>query len=115
LNTHLPSRGDVWLVDLNPTRGHEQAGMRPALVLSTNLFNHGPAELVIVVPITTTFRQIPLHVAIKPPDGGLREQSYAKCEDLRPVSRERLLRRLGAVAAATLNEVNDKVRILLEL
>jgi len=47
----LPSRGDVWLIDLNPTRGHEQAGVRPALVLSEDTFNHGPAGLSVLLPI----------------------------------------------------------------
>lgn len=47
-----PPRGEVWMVDLSPTRGREQAGMRPALVLAVDKFNHGPADLVIVVPLT---------------------------------------------------------------
>src|SRR5438128_11466126 len=49
-----PIRGEVWLIDLNPVRGHEQAGRRPALVVSDDLFNQGPAGLVIVLPITST-------------------------------------------------------------
>ena len=44
-----PSRGEIWMVDLNPARGHEQAGYRPCLVVSVDLFNHGPAELVVVL------------------------------------------------------------------
>ena len=41
-------RGEIWQVNLNPTRGHEQAGIRPALVLSVDVFHNGPAELVII-------------------------------------------------------------------
>ena len=48
-----PLRGEVWLVDLDPTRGREQAGKRPALVISTNEFNGSPADLVVIVPITS--------------------------------------------------------------
>ena len=55
-----PSRGAVWLVDLNPTKGHEQAGIRPGLVVSNDIFNHGPAGLVVLLPLTTRDRQIPL-------------------------------------------------------
>jgi len=47
--TDKPARGEIWLVDLNPTRGHEQAGKRPALVVSVDLFNFGPAELVVEI------------------------------------------------------------------
>ncbi len=44
----LVSRGEVWLVDLNPLRGREQAGKRPGLVVSVNSFNQGAANLVVV-------------------------------------------------------------------
>ena len=110
-----PLRGEVWNVDLNPTRGREQRGSRPALVVSTDRFNRGPAELVVVVPITGTERGIPLHVRIDPPEGGLKKRSFVKCEDVRSVSRERLTRRWGVVSRATLSAVEDRLRILLEL
>jgi len=110
-----PSRGDVWLIDLDPTIGHEQAGRRPGLIISVDLFNHGPAGLAVILPITGQFKGIPFHVKIDPPEGGLRKQSFIKCEDLRSVSKERLARRLGAVSAATISEVEDRLRILLNL
>jgi mRNA interferase MazF len=110
-----PARGEVWLVDLNPTRGHEQAGMRPALVLSVDLFNRGPAGLVIVVPLTTTDRKVPLHVAIDPPEGGLRARSFAKCEDVRSISTLRLAECWGRVAAVTMRDVEDRLRIVMGL
>ena len=65
----LPNRGEIWLADLNPTRGHEQAGARPVLIISTDPFNHGPAGLVFVLPLTRTDRRIPIHVLIDPPEG----------------------------------------------
>ena len=110
-----PARGDIWLVDLNPTRGHEQAGRCPALIVSTNMFNYGPADLVIVLPITRTSRGIPFHVEVMPSEGGLRERSFVKCEDVRSVSAARLLERWGTVSPHTLTQVEDRLRILLEL
>src|ERR1051326_2545528 len=47
------------MADLNPTRGHAQAGARPVLIISTNTFNHGPANLVFVLPLTRTDHRIP--------------------------------------------------------
>jgi mRNA interferase MazF len=111
----MASRGEVWLVDLNPTRGHEQAGTRPALVVSADEFNHGPAGLVILVPMTTTERGIPLHVRVDPPEGGLSRRSFIKCEDVRSVSEQRLVRHLGVVSPDTLALVADRLRIVLEL
>lgn len=110
-----PLRGEVWNVQLDPTRGREQRGSRPALVVSHNTFNKGPAELVVIVPLTGTFRGIPLHVEIKPPEGGVKKTSYAKCEDVRSVSKERLTRRWGSVSPATLAAVADRLRVLLDL
>ena len=110
-----PLRGEVWNVNLNPTRGREQSGSRPALVVSHNRFNESVAELVIVVPITSTERGIPLHVRIVPPEGGLKNVSFAKCEDVRSVSKERLTKRLGTVSRPTLAAVEDRLRIVLDL
>jgi len=110
-----PVRGEIWLVDLNPTQGHEQGGRRPGLVVSVDLFNKGPAGLVIVIPITTKEKGIPLHVEIKAPEGGLTKRSFIKCEDIRSVFSERLVQRLGQVTWSTLDEVEDCLRILLNL
>ena len=89
--------------------------MRPALVVSTDLFNHGPAGLVIVLPITSTAKGIPLHVEVKPPEGGLTMRSYVKCEDIRSVSKDRLGHRLGAVTDRTLEEAEERLKIVLDL
>ncbi len=110
-----PLRGEVWMLNFDPTRGHEQAGTRPALILSVDVFNAGPADLVIVLPITSRARGVRSHVTVQPPEGGLRVTSFIKCEDVRSVAKERLHRRLGAVSVQTMAEVEDKLRILLNL
>jgi len=110
-----PSRGEVWLVDLSPVRGHEQGGTRPALVVSVDPFNHGPADLVVVVPLTTKDKRIPFHVRVDPPEGGLKSPSFVKCEDVRSVSKERLAQRLGRIGPGKMAAVEDRVRILLGL
>jgi mRNA interferase MazF len=110
-----PLRGDIWLVDLNPVRGHEQSGRRPGLVFSVNIFNQGPADLVVVLPITTRPKGIPFHVEVRDSEGGLKQRSFIKCEDIRSISKERLSKRLGAVSSATMGLVEDRLRILLGL
>jgi len=107
-----PSRGEVWLVDLSPTRGHEQAGKRPGLIVSADLFNQGPAGLVVILPITTTARDIPFHVEISPPEGGLRKRSFVRCDNIRSISKERLSRCLGKISPTTILEVEARLRIL---
>lgn len=110
-----PHRGEVWLVDLNPTRGHEQAGQRPALVVSENIFNDGPADLCIVIPITSRLRPIPSQVRIPPLEGGLRRESAALCEAVRSISKDRFVRRLGTIRRERLRAIEDTLRILMGL
>jgi mRNA interferase MazF len=104
------SRGEVWFLNLDPTRDRKQAGSRRALVMSVDAFNHGPADLVVVLPVTSRANGIPFHVAVAP-----RRPSFIKCEDVRSVSRARLRERWGTVASDTLAAVEDRLRILMGL
>ncbi len=110
-----PSRGDVWSINLDPAVGREQAGVRPALVVSVDKFNHGPADLVVVLPITSKNKNQPIHVPVKPPEGGLSTISFIKCDDIRSVSKQRLKQFYGTVSAQTMAEVEKRIRILLDL
>jgi mRNA interferase MazF len=112
----LPNRGEIWLADLNPTHGHEQAGAHPVLIISTNTFNHGPADLVLVLPLTHMDRHIPIHVPIDPPEGGVSVRSYILCDVLRAIAKDCLSPHAwGSVSAVTLHKVADNLRILMEL
>jgi mRNA interferase MazF len=111
------SRGEVWLVNLEPVLGHEQGRKRPAVIVSNDGFNYGPAGILVVVPLTTKDRNAPLRVRIEPPDGGLDQVSFAITEAVRSISTKRLLRdrpygRLSQQAMAT---IDDRLRIVLDL
>lgn len=110
-----PARGEIWLADLSPVRGHEQAGRRPALVVSDDVFNRGPAGLVIVLPITSILRAIPSHIEVVPPEGGLKTRSAVLCEGVRSISTDRVLRRWGAVSPRTMSAVASALRFLMTL
>jgi mRNA interferase MazF len=110
-----PQRGEIWLVDLNPTRGREPFGRRPALIVSVDLFNQGPAALVVVLPITSKEKGIPFHLMIEPSESGLSKRSFIKCEDIRSIAKERLLKRVGRISPKTFTDVEDRLRILLDL
>lgn len=105
-------RGEVWYVELNPIRGREQAGGRPAVVVSIDQLGTGPSGLAIVVPFTRTDRGQRMHVPVDPPEGGLRQRSMAMPEMVRSVSRERLIERWGALDDAILGEIARRVRLL---
>ncbi len=69
----------------------------------------------VVVPITTTYRGLPSHIEIDPHGSGLDELSYAKCEDVKSISEQRLMGHIGAVGADVMFQVARTLRFLLEL
>ena len=110
-----PSRGEIWLVNLEPVVGHEQGGRRPCLVVTNDTFNHGPASMVLVVPITAKDRRIPIHVRLEPPEGGMKATSFLMPQMIRAVSQNRLVERWGIVSQARLAEVEKSLRVLMNL
>ena len=79
------------------------------------MLNAGPGGVVVVVPTTTSRRNLPLHVEIEPGESGLNETSYAKCEDVKSVAVERMVRRFGATGPETVHQISRTLRYLLEL
>ena len=108
-------RGDIWLVDFGDPVGQEQGYRRPAVVISDDRLNRSRAELAIVVPVTTSRRGLPSHVEIEPGESGLERTSYAKTEDVKSVSTNRLSRRLGTVPPDGLNRIEHALRLILGL
>jgi mRNA interferase MazF len=110
------SRGEVWRADLSPTRGTEQSGVRPILVVQTDRANpHSPHT--IIVPFTTRIRHklLPSHVLVPAGEGGLTQDSVALCEQIRVIDRSRLMVRLGQLSSQRLQEIADALKTILEL
>ncbi len=61
---YIPKQGDVVFLDFNPIKGHEQAGIRPAVVISTNTFNQN-TKMVILCPITSNNKEFPTHYPLE--------------------------------------------------
>jgi mRNA interferase MazF len=107
--------GEIWLLDFGEPIGREQAGRRPAVIVSDNEMNEGPSGLVIVVPVTSTPRGLPSHVELDGPETGLELVSYAKCEDIKSVSEGRLVVRLGVVPDVAMFSIKRVLRFLLAM
>jgi mRNA interferase MazF len=105
-------RGELWWVELDGTKGREQHGRRPALILSVDSYNSGASGMVILIPMTTTNRSLPVHVPVKPPEGGVTQLGFIMCEQIRAASIMRIRARLGQVNGLTLQNVEKVVRIL---
>lgn len=107
-------RGAVVWVDLDPTRGREQRGTRPAVVVCGADYLSSVPDLVIVVPITTVDRGWPHHVPIDA-EAGLSQRSFAMTEQPRTISRERIARAAGVADEVTMAEVDQWVRDFMDL
>ena len=110
-----PARGEIWLVDFGDPIGTEQAGRRPAVVISADRLNRSRAGIVVVVPCTTRRRELPSHVELDPITSGLDDVTYAKCEDIKSISVERLLTRLGRAEPDVMFTVARNLRFLLNV
>jgi mRNA interferase MazF len=109
------SRGDVWHVDFGEPVGHEQGFQRPAIVISNDRFNQSWVERVVVVPLTRTKLGAASHVEVEPGRSGLRHISYAKVEDIRSISVDRLVRHRGTVGAEVLVPIGRILERMLDL
>ncbi len=105
-------QGEIWYADLNPTKGSEQAGQRPVVVISGNLLNEH-LNVVIVVPLTTKVKNYKGNPVLKPSAvNGLKQESEMLIFHIRSVSKDRLVKKIGRIEIAqreyairTLNEI----------
>ncbi len=97
-------RGDVRWADLNPVRGREQAGLRPVLIISQDVFNQR-SETVIAMAITSQaqYAGFPLTFEIK--STRLPKQSWVKISQIRTLSTERIGKKIGAISSEELEEI----------
>jgi len=87
-------RGDIYWADLNPVRGHEQAGLRPVVIISQDVFNERSGTVIVMV-ITSRAQQAGFPLAHKLSRGGLPNESWVKISQVRTLSTARLGNRVG--------------------
>jgi mRNA interferase MazF len=106
--------GEIYLADLDPTRGSEQAGRRPVLILQNDLVSRF-TRTVICIPFTTNLRraQVPSCLLLQAGEGGLARDSVLLCHQVRVLDRSRLITRLGRVSDPILTEVERVVTFTL--
>ena len=106
----IVKRGDVWLADMNPVRGSEQAGRRPVVIVQNNAINKFTTTL-LAIPMTTNLRRaaLPSCLKIVRGEGGLTHDSVALCHQLRVLDKTRLSRKLGSVSPQTLEALENCV------
>ncbi|WP_326603747.1 type II toxin-antitoxin system PemK/MazF family toxin [Streptomyces sp. NBC_01799] len=108
-------RGDIHLVDLEPARGSEANKVRPAVIVSNNAANQS-AELsgrgvITVVPVTSNIaRVLTFQVLLRSDESRLLKDSKVQCEQVRAVSPDRVLKRIGTVPRPRMAEIDAALR-----
>lgn len=108
-----PQRGEIYWVDFDPARGSEQAGRRPAVVVSGNLQN-AKAKTILIAAMTTTRRESPLTVIV-PAVGSLREDGSILVFQLMTIDKTRLGDFLVRLNRYQIDELNAKMKVALDL
>jgi mRNA interferase MazF len=97
-------RGEIWWADLNPVRGREQAGVRPVLIISHDIFNQRSGT-VIALAITSQPPSAGFPLTMEITSATLPKRSWVKMSQIRTLSVERLSNRLGQITPEELDEV----------
>jgi mRNA interferase MazF len=107
-----PRRGEVYLVNFDPTVGSEIRKTRPAIIVQNDVANeHSP--ITIVAAITSKFddKLYPTEVLIKKGEAGLAQDSVVLLNQVRSIDRTRLVKKFGKVTETTLKRINSSIKI----
>ncbi len=94
-------RGDIYWAELDPTKGHEQSGERPVLILSNSIFNQHSGT-VIAMALTSQPQRAGFPLTLELDGANLPKKSWVKLSQIRTLSVERLSRKIGKVKAEEL-------------
>ena len=98
-------KGEIWFADLNPTKGSEQSGKRPVVIVSGDTLND-TFPIVIVVPITSKIKSYPTCVLLLASEAnGLKNDSEAVPFQIRAIAKKRLVKRIGTITEENLREI----------
>lgn len=109
-------RGDIFYVDLNPTKGSEQSGRRPVLVIQNNIGNE-VSPTVIIAPLTTKkfSKEYPTNAHLKKGTANLKENSTVLLSQIRTIDKKRLETKIGNVSGEHLKMVDEAIKVSLGL
>jgi mRNA interferase MazF len=105
-------RGEIYWADLNPTKGKEQSGLRPVLVLSQDVFNEHSGT-VIAVALTSQTPKAGFPLTLELADAKLPKRSWVKISQVRTLSTERLTGKLGKASPVEVEQVVEGLKELI--
>lgn len=107
-------KGNIVSVGLDPTKGAEMKKTRPCVVVSPDEMN-GVLKTVIILPITSTQKELPTRILIKAtPTSGLVDDSYAVADQIKTIDKRRILSKIGQVSPAEEKALSDVLCAMFE-
>ena len=111
-----PKRGEIYLVNFDPTVGAEIKKTRPALILQNDIANrYSPITIVAAITSKYDVTLYPTEVLVKPPEGGLTTNAVVLLNQVRSIDKGRLIKRLGVLKPATMQHIDRALQISLGL
>jgi mRNA interferase MazF len=111
-----PQRGDIYLVNFDPTIGSEIQKTRPALIIQNDIANrYSPITIVAAITSKVSIPTYPTEVILEPGGSGLSQRSAALLNQIRSVDRGRLIKHIGRINSETLRRVDQAIQISLGL
>ena len=109
-------RGEIWLVNLDPTVGHEIKKARPAVIIQNDIGNRY-SPITIIAPVTSqnTEKIYPIEVLLTKQNAGLEKDSKVLLNQIRAVDKRRLLKKIGLVDSETMEKIDEAIKISLGL
>ena len=113
---HRPRRGEVWIVELDPTRGHEMQKTRYCLIVQSDVLNK-KLPTYIIAPLTSKARPewFPIGIILKKGEGGLSKESQTMINQIRACDITRFKRKIGKLNENIMIQINESISFVLGL
>ena len=109
-------RGEIYLADLDPVRGHEQAGTRPVLIIQNDVGNqYSSTTIAAAITSRLSKKRLAVHMEISAQESGLPQDSVVLLDQIRTLDQERLIRSMGRLSTEKMREVDLALHKSLEL
>ncbi|MDR1101016.1 MAG: type II toxin-antitoxin system PemK/MazF family toxin [Clostridiales bacterium] len=105
-------KGDIYYADLSPTKGSEQGGVRPVIVVQNDVGNeHSPTTIIVPLTSKTDKPSLPTHIKIYNNNWGLSRNSTVLAEQVRVVDKTRLLSKIGRIDACMTQRIDEVLKV----
>ena len=113
---HRPRRGEIWIIELDPARGHEMQKTRYCLIIQSDVLNK-KLPTYIIAPVTSKVRPewFPIGITIKKNEGGLSKESQIMLNQIKACDITRFKRKIGKISENTMIQINESLEFVLGL